>query len=193
MCPGLTDDLRQVDDARKTAVINNDLKRQHIDIAAPRLDDDGMLRETDNTFFWNGKVQDEKRMHGVDFAVKNSLLPTIVPPVGGSERLLSISMMTTSGKVTLISAYAPHLCSLQDDKDKFYEDLKEAIEIIPQKEHMFMMCEFIALGLLKKLPLPLKSFGSDTIKRSEVLSLNRLYSLQSDVIVVSLYTLDSLH
>ncbi|KAI8737310.1 craniofacial development protein 2 [Biomphalaria glabrata] len=112
MCPGLTDDLRQIDDARKTAVINNELKRLHIDIAAlqeTRLAENGMLRETDYTFFWKGKAQDETRIHGVGFAVKNSLLPMIVPPVGGSERLLSISMMTASGKVTLISAYAPTL------------------------------------------------------------------------------------
>uniref|UniRef100_A0A2C9KWR2 Endonuclease/exonuclease/phosphatase domain-containing protein n=1 Tax=Biomphalaria glabrata TaxID=6526 RepID=A0A2C9KWR2_BIOGL len=68
----------------------------------------------------------------------------IVPPVGGSEWLLSISMMTASGKVTLISAYAPTLCSLQEDKDKFYEDLKEAIANIPQKEHMILLGDFNA-------------------------------------------------
>ncbi|KAI8779230.1 Craniofacial development protein 2 [Biomphalaria glabrata] len=62
MCPGLTDDLRQIDDARKTAVINNELKRLHIDIAAlqeTRLAENGMLRETDYTFFWKGKAQDD--------------------------------------------------------------------------------------------------------------------------------------
>ncbi|KAI8776463.1 Craniofacial development protein 2, partial [Biomphalaria glabrata] len=74
MCPGLNDDLRQIDDARKTAVINNELKRLHIDIAAlqeTRLAENGMLRETDYTFFWKGKAQDETRIHVVGFAVKN--------------------------------------------------------------------------------------------------------------------------
>uniref|UniRef100_A0A2C9KRI8 Endonuclease/exonuclease/phosphatase domain-containing protein n=1 Tax=Biomphalaria glabrata TaxID=6526 RepID=A0A2C9KRI8_BIOGL len=103
-----------------------------------------MLREADYTFYWKGKAQEQTRLHGVGFAVKNSLLPTIVSPVGVSERLLSISMMTTSGKVTLISAYAPTLCSLQEDKDKFYEDLMEAIETIPQKEQMVILGDFNA-------------------------------------------------
>ncbi|KAI8732439.1 Craniofacial development protein 2 [Biomphalaria glabrata] len=89
MCPGLTGDLRQVDGARKTTVINNQLKRLRIDIAALleiRLADDGMLREADYIFFWKGKVQDETRMHGVGLAVKNSVLSTIFPPLVGSER-----------------------------------------------------------------------------------------------------------
>lgn len=34
MCPGLSDDLQQVDDARKTAIIDHELSRLNIDIAA---------------------------------------------------------------------------------------------------------------------------------------------------------------
>uniref|UniRef100_A0A2C9K7X9 Tyrosine-protein kinase ephrin type A/B receptor-like domain-containing protein n=1 Tax=Biomphalaria glabrata TaxID=6526 RepID=A0A2C9K7X9_BIOGL len=42
------------------------------------------------------------------------------------------------------TAYAPTLCLLQEDKDKFYEDLKEAIANIPQKEHMVLLGDFNA-------------------------------------------------
>ncbi|XP_062615832.1 uncharacterized protein LOC134277519 [Saccostrea cucullata] len=34
MCPGLSEDLRQIDDSRKTAIINRELRRLNIDIAA---------------------------------------------------------------------------------------------------------------------------------------------------------------
>lgn len=34
MCPGLSDDLQQIDDARKTAVISREFKRLNIEIAA---------------------------------------------------------------------------------------------------------------------------------------------------------------
>lgn len=75
-----------------------------------------MLREDNYTFIWKGKARDETQIYGVNFAVKNSILHTMVPQVDGSERLLSISMMTISGKVTLVNAYAPALSSLQKEK-----------------------------------------------------------------------------
>ena len=55
MCPGLSHVLQQVDDARKTAIINDELKRLKIDIAAlqeARLASNGCIREIDYTFFW---------------------------------------------------------------------------------------------------------------------------------------------
>ena len=48
MCPGLSDDLRQIDNLRKTAV-----SRLNVDIAAlqeTRLPANGTLREKDYTF-----------------------------------------------------------------------------------------------------------------------------------------------
>ena len=54
MCPGLSDDLQKIDDARKTAVIDRELKRLNIDIAGlqeTRLPGDGSLKERDYTFF----------------------------------------------------------------------------------------------------------------------------------------------
>ena len=34
MCPGLSNDPSEIDDSRKTAIINSELKRLNIDIAA---------------------------------------------------------------------------------------------------------------------------------------------------------------
>lgn len=48
MCPGLSDDLSQVDDSRKITIINRKLKRLNIDIAAleeTRLQSNDSLRE----------------------------------------------------------------------------------------------------------------------------------------------------
>ena len=80
MCPGLSDVLQQVDDARKMAIINDELKRLKIDIAAMqeiRLTSNICISESDYTFFWQGKAPEETRIHGVGFAVKNSLLSSI--------------------------------------------------------------------------------------------------------------------
>ena len=57
MCPGLSADLKQIDDSRKTAIINKELTRLNIDVAClqeTRLADSGSLRESDYTFFWQG-------------------------------------------------------------------------------------------------------------------------------------------
>lgn len=70
---GLSDDLQQIDDARKTAVISRELKTLNIDIASlqeTRLPSNGRLKEKDYTFFWKGKAPWEHRVHGVGFAVR---------------------------------------------------------------------------------------------------------------------------
>ena len=55
MCPGLSEDLPKINDSRKTAVIDRELLRLNIDIAAlqeTRLAGSGSLREQNYTFFW---------------------------------------------------------------------------------------------------------------------------------------------
>ena len=52
MMTGLTSDLKDISDTRKTAVINNELKRLDVDIVTiqeTRLADSGTLREKDYT------------------------------------------------------------------------------------------------------------------------------------------------
>ena len=54
MSPGLSDYLRKVDDSRKTAIINSELKRLDIDVATLQetsLAADGVLREEEITPF----------------------------------------------------------------------------------------------------------------------------------------------
>ena len=73
MLTGLTENLKDISDARKTAVIDKELARQGVDIATlqeTRLADSGMLREKDYTFYWQGKSSDEPREHGVGYGLK---------------------------------------------------------------------------------------------------------------------------
>ena len=81
MTTGLSDNLQQVNDARKTAVINNELCRLQLDIIAlkeTRLPECVIIRERDCSFFWQGKAADETREHGVGIAIKNDLLGSII-------------------------------------------------------------------------------------------------------------------
>lgn len=76
MTTNLATDLMDTSDARESAVINNELLRLNVDIAAlheTSISETGALRDKDYTN-WCGKAADEAREHGVGFDVKISLL-----------------------------------------------------------------------------------------------------------------------
>ena len=68
MRPGLSNDLQQINDSRKTAIIDSELDRLNTDIATfqeTRLAENGSLKEQRNAFFRQVKGIEEKREHGV--------------------------------------------------------------------------------------------------------------------------------
>ena len=171
MCPGLTADLQQIDNARKTAVIDRELTRLNVDIAAlqeTRLADNGTIREANYTFYWQGKSPDQPRQHGVGFAVRNTLASSIEPPTEGTERLLHLRLATTSGPVSILSAYAPTLCSSTEEKDKFYQALDEEISRIPSTVGIYLLGDFNArVGADHKAwPTCLGDFGRGKINEN---------------------------
>ena len=147
MCPGISDDLQQIEDTRKTAIIDRELGKLGIDIAAlqeTRLPSSGSLREKDYTFFWQGLGPDERRLHGVGFAVRNTLLSSVDPPSQGTERILSLRLTTSTGPTHILSVYAPTLCSPDETKDAFYDNLEARIREIPTNEDLFLLGDFNA-------------------------------------------------
>ena len=114
MMTGFSANPHDIKDYRKTVVINNELRRLNMGIATlkeTRLADSGTLKQ-DYVFFWQRKVSVDPREHGVGLAVRNSLLRMVEPVSGGSERLLTLRLNSTTGPVTLISVYAPTLSAL---------------------------------------------------------------------------------
>ena len=84
--------------ARRTALISQELLKYNVDIAAlseTRLADEGSLTEDlgGYTFYWKGLSQEERRIHGVGFAIRNSLLKSFhSAPIGISERLMKVRL-----------------------------------------------------------------------------------------------------
>ena len=147
MMSGLTEDIQQINDHRKTAVIDAELGRMNVDIAAlqeTRLAEDGSVQEKDYTFFWKGKDKNDRREYGVGFAVRSSLLPMVVTPIGGTERLLSLQLNTSNGIVNLVAVYAPTLNSSAEVKDRFYSELDELIGQMPQTQDLYLLGDFNA-------------------------------------------------
>ena len=117
MTTGLSASLQDIKDSRKTAVINDERKRLNVDIATLQetwLANSGTLKEKDYIFFWQGMCSNEPREHGVGFVVKNNLLRMVELGSGGSKRLLTLRLNSTTGPVTLISVYAPSLSATPD-------------------------------------------------------------------------------
>ena len=83
-------------------------------------------------------------MYRVGFAVKNSLLDTVEPPTGGTERILSIRLATAAGFVHIFSIYAPTLEASEDIKDHFYDELDSLIGKIPKVEPLILLGDFNA-------------------------------------------------
>lgn len=137
--------------ARRTALIAQELGRYDIDVAAlaeTRLPDEGSLTEDQGgyTFYWKGYSTEERRLHGVGFAVKNSLLRSIEDaPVGISARLMKMRIpLTRNRHATVLSCYAPTLGSPEDDKDAFYEQLDSEIQRTSVSDKLIVLGDFNA-------------------------------------------------
>ena len=133
MLTSLNVDLKDINDVRKTAIINDELLRLNVDIAAlqeTRLANTGSIKEKNYTFYWKGKDSNERRIHGVGFAVRNNLLKTTCLGSNGCPRILTMRLNTTKGPATIVSAYAPTLAASTEEKDEFYGKLSATIESI---------------------------------------------------------------
>ena len=147
MQTGMSDDLENVTDAPKTSIIDRELERLNIDIVGlqeTRLAGFGSTKEKNYTFFWQGLQEEEKRIHGVGFAIRNKLLPMMEPPKQGSERIFSIRLQTSSGFTTFVCCYAPTLSAEVDQKDQFYAQLDDTINKIPSSDDLYLLGDFNA-------------------------------------------------
>ena len=150
MTPGFNTDS----DLRKTSLLDYELDRLNVDIAAlseTRLPESGSIKESSCTIFWHGKPQGQRREHGVGFAIRNNIIPFCETPVAITIRLMTLKVHTTKGPLTLFSVYAPNLQADDEDKNNFYQELEQEIEKVPETETLIILGDFNArVGILGK-------------------------------------------
>ena len=121
MLTSLNVDLKDINDLKKTAIINDKLLK--LDIATlqeTRLTKTGTIKKTTTHFIKRSKIvkdSNEHRMHGVGFAVRNNLLKTTCLGSNGFPRILILRLNTTKGPATIVSAYAPSFAALIEEKE----------------------------------------------------------------------------
>ncbi|XP_033118973.1 craniofacial development protein 2-like [Anneissia japonica] len=132
---------------RKSSIIDQELDRLNIDIAAlqeTRLLGFGSVAEKNYTFFWKGKNDGEKQEHCVAFAVRKSILPFTEPPTDGNKHMISMKLHTNLGVVSLINIYAPTIQASTEEIDVFYTQLDQAVTKIPKSKQLFILGDFNA-------------------------------------------------
>lgn len=134
---------------RRTALIAHELDRLSVDIAAlseTRFLDEGSLTDGNYTFYWKGLPSGSRKLHGVGFAIKNSIVSRLHElPHGISERLMSLKyQLPDKSFVNVISAYAPTLDADQHLKDAFYDQLESTLRQIPNNHRVVLLGDFNA-------------------------------------------------
>ena len=136
---------------RRTALIACELTRYNVQIAAlreTRLAQEGQLTEKSAcyTFFWIGRAHDERREAGVGFATKSNLVNKVaVPPQGINDRLMTARLPLPKKRfVTLFSAYTSPMTNPDEVKERFYEDLRDAISVVPRSDKLIILGDFNA-------------------------------------------------
>jgi len=136
---------------RRTTIIGRELARYNIDIAAlseTRISGEMEMVEVGAgyTFFCIGQPEGQHRQAGVGFAIRTLLVSHLeVPPRGIFPRLMTMQMKLKHGySAVLISAYAPTLVAVDDEKEAFYESLSSAIQSVPFKHRLFILGDFNA-------------------------------------------------
>ena len=89
---------------RRTAIIGLELERYNIDIAAlseTRFAGTGQLTEPTSgyTYLWSGLPESEKRLYGVGFAIKTSIVKELENlPTAVNERLMWLRLKISEKK-----------------------------------------------------------------------------------------------
>ncbi|KAG7298212.1 hypothetical protein JYU34_019023 [Plutella xylostella] len=136
---------------RKTAIVARELRRYNVDIAAlseTHLAEEGQLTEHGGgyTFYWKGTAASEPRRSGVGFAIKNEIAKGLDEcPVYISDRVISLRLhLDNDNCLNILSVYAPTLDKDDEDKEKFYEELSDAIAKIRPEEQLMLLGDFNA-------------------------------------------------
>ena len=136
---------------RGTVLVAREPQRYRVYIAAlseTRIENEGSLREKrgDYTFLWKGKPQADNRIHGVRFTIRTALLRSMpVLTVGINEHLMKLGIpLSRIRYLTIISAYAPTLTSLDDAKEQFHEQFDQVIRSTPPSDKLVILGDFNA-------------------------------------------------
>ena len=138
---------------RRSHLVAHELSRLNIDIAALnelRLTaDTGSLNEhgAGCTIYRSGKLQSEQCLSGAGFMIKDTMASNMENlPTGHSDHIISMRLPLKKKQcVTHFSVYCPTLQAEPSDKDKFFTDLRNLVDLVrktPADDKVIILGEF---------------------------------------------------
>ena len=147
----LIDNPESSSPARRTALICKELDRYNVHIVAlseTRLTDDGQIQEIASGYniFWKGRASRERREAGVGFAIRSNIVSKLHKlPRGINDRLMTLRLHLHGNRhATIISAYAPTLVSGEEEKQRFYDNLRDVLQAFPKGDRIVLTGDFNA-------------------------------------------------
>ena len=119
-----------------TALVAHGLSRYNTDIAA--------LSKT--RLGGTGDLADEPREAGDGFAIRTVLISKLEAlPKGTNDRLMTMRIpLAGSTHLILISAYVPTMTYPEEDKEQFYQVLRDTLHSVPRNDKLLLMGDFNA-------------------------------------------------
>ena len=89
--------------------------------------------------FYHGE---DGRRNGVGVILKEDYIGRILEVKRVSDRMMYMKLDIEGVMMTVLSAYAPQVGGLREEKDKFWTDLDEVVESIPKEERLVIGADF---------------------------------------------------
>ena len=100
--------------------------------------------EQDNCVILQSPRKDNIKRQGVAFIIDQSLARNIVDYNCISERLISVTLSTIEGPLTIFQVYAPDTSYSESDIEEFYDCLQHHVNSLPSKNKFIVMGDFNA-------------------------------------------------
>ena len=85
---------------------------------------------------------EDGRRNGVGDILSEDYIGRMLEVKRVSDRMIYMKLDIDGAMVTVISAYAPEVGCLMEEKDKFWTDLDEVVESIPKEERVVIGADF---------------------------------------------------
>ena len=89
--------------------------------------------------FYHGE---DGRRNGVGVILKEDYIARVLEVKRVSDRMMYMKLDIEGVMMTVISAYAPQVGCLAEEKDKFWTDLDEVVESLPKEERVVIGADF---------------------------------------------------
>ena len=128
---------------RQTALVAKELGKYSIET---RLALPDSLIDGGYTFFWSGRGEQEKREAGVGFAIRNSIAAQLEQdPVAVNDRIMTLRLpLQKNAYLSIVSVYGPTMTNPEENKENFYNQLRDVIKNINRKDKLIIAGDFNA-------------------------------------------------